>query len=138
MGGLQAKNSGVGCHALLQGIFPTYGLNPGLPHCRWIFYHLSHQGRASQVVLVVKNPPANEGAARDTGSISSSGRSPGEGHGNSLQYSCLENLMDRGTWWATVHAVAKSWTRLSDFIFTFFHGYQRVREVGRHQLGDWY
>ena len=46
--------------------------------------------------------------------------------------------MDRGTWWATVHAVAKSWTRLSDFIFTFFHGYQRVREVGRHQLGDWY
>jgi len=38
------KNIGVGCHALLQGIFPTQGLNPGLPHCRWILYHLSHQG----------------------------------------------------------------------------------------------
>ena len=38
------KNTGAGCHALLQGIFPTQGLNPGLPHCRWILYHLSHQG----------------------------------------------------------------------------------------------
>ena len=38
------QNSGVGCHALLQGIFPTQGSNPGLPHCRWILYHLSHQG----------------------------------------------------------------------------------------------
>ena len=38
------KNTGVSCHALLQGIFPTQGLNPGLPHCRWILYHLSHQG----------------------------------------------------------------------------------------------
>ena len=38
------KNTGVGCHALLRGIFPTQGLNPGLPHCRWILYHLSHQG----------------------------------------------------------------------------------------------
>ena len=38
------KNTGVGCHALLQGIFPTQGLNLGLPHCRWILYHLSHQG----------------------------------------------------------------------------------------------
>ena len=104
------KNTRVDCHALFQGIFSTQEPNPGLQHCRWIFYHLSHQGRASQVVLVVKNPPANEGAARDTGSISSSGRSPGEGHGNSLQYSCLENLMDRGTWWATVHRVTKSRT----------------------------
>ena len=39
-----SKNTGVGCHALLQGIFLTQGLNPGLPHCRWILYHLSHQG----------------------------------------------------------------------------------------------
>ena len=76
--------------------------------------------------------------AGDLGSIPGLGRSPGESNGNPFQYSYLENLMDRGTWWATVHAVAKSWTRLSDFIFTFFHGYQRVREVGRHQLGDWY
>ena len=48
--------------------------------------------------------------AEDLGSIPQSGRSPGEGNGNSLQYSCLENPMDRGAWWATVHRVAKSWT----------------------------
>ena len=51
---------------------------------------------------------------RDTGSIPGSGRSPREGHGNPLQYPCLENPMDRGAWWATVHGVAKSWTWLSD------------------------
>ena len=55
---------------------------------------------ASQVVLVVKNPPANAGDMRDAGSIPGSGKSPGEGHRNPLQYSCLENLIDRGTWWA--------------------------------------
>ena len=57
--------------------------------------------------------------AGDLGSIPGLGRSPGEGNGNPLQYSCLENPMDRGAWWATVHRVAKSWTRLSDFTFTF-------------------
>ena len=59
----------------------------------------------------VKNPPTNAG---DAGSIPGSGRSPGEGNGNPLQNSCLENLMDRGAWWATIHGVAESWTRLSD------------------------
>ena len=68
----------------------------------------------SQVVLVVKNPPANAEDIRDRGSISGSGRSPGEGNGNSLQYSSLENPMDRGAWWATVHGVAESQTQLSD------------------------
>ena len=53
----------------------------------------------------------------DLGSIPGSGRSPGEGNGNLLQYSCLENPMDGGAWWATVHGVTKSWTRLSDFTF---------------------
>ena len=53
--------------------------------------------------------------AGDPGSIPGSGRSPGEGNGNSLQYSCLENPMDGGAWWATVHGVAKNRTRLSDF-----------------------
>ena len=53
--------------------------------------------------------------AGDLGSIPGSGRSPGEGNGNPLQYSCLENPMDRGAWWAIVHGVAKSWTRLSNF-----------------------
>ena len=66
--------------------------------------------QASKVALVVKNPPANAGDTGDAGSIPGSGRSPGLGHGNPLQYSCLENLMDRGGWWATVHRVAKSWT----------------------------
>ena len=60
--------------------------------------------------LVVKNPPSN---ARDTGSISWSGRSPGVGNGDPLQNSYLENPMDRGAWWATVHGVTKSRTRLS-------------------------
>ena len=63
-------------------------------------------------MLVVKNPPANAGDMRDVYSIPGSGRSPGGGHGNPLQYSCLETPIDRGAWWATVHRVAKSWTRL--------------------------
>ena len=54
---------------------------------------------------VVENPPANAG---DTGLIPGLGRSPGEGNGNPLQYSCLENSMDRGAWWAIVHGVTKS------------------------------
>ena len=60
--------------------------------------------------LVVKNPPTNSGDVRDVGSISGSGRSPGGGHGNPLQYSCLENPMDRGAWWATVYWIMKSQT----------------------------
>ena len=59
---------------------------------------------------MVKNPPANVGDPGDPRSISDSGRSPGGGHGSALQYSCLENPMDRGAWWATVHGVAKSQT----------------------------
>ena len=55
--------------------------------------------------------------AGDLGSIPGSGRSPGKGNGNPPKYSCLENPMDGGAWWATVHGVAKSWTRLSDFTF---------------------
>ena len=64
------------------------------------------------MALVVKNLPANAGDKRDAGSISGLGRSPGEGHGNPLQYSCLENPMDREAWWATDHRVAKSRTQL--------------------------
>ena len=62
--------------------------------------------RASQVGLVVKNPPANVGDARDPGSIPGLGRSSGEGNGNPLQHSCLGNPVDRGIWWAMVHAEA--------------------------------
>ena len=67
---------------------------------------------ASQVALVVKNPPANAGDIRDTGLIPELGRSPREGNGNPPQDSCLENSMDRGAWQATVQRVAKSQTRL--------------------------
>ena len=63
----------------------------------------------SEVVLVVKNLPASAG---DAGSIPGSGRSPGGRNDNPLQYSCLGNPMDRGAWQATVHRIAKSWTRL--------------------------
>ena len=59
------------------------------------------------MVLVVKNPPANAGDTRDTGSIPGLGRSPGAGNGNPLQYSCLGNPMDRRAWWAIIHEVAK-------------------------------
>ena len=65
---------------------------------------------ASQVVLVIKNQPANAGDLRDMGLIPSLRRSLGEGHGNPLQYSCLENSMNRGAWRTTVHRVAKSQT----------------------------
>ena len=61
---------------------------------------------------MVKNPPVNEGDVREAGSILGLGSFPGGGHGNPLQYSCLENSRDRGSWWATVHKVAKSQTRL--------------------------
>ena len=65
---------------------------------------------ASQVVVVVKNLPANAGDTRNMDLIPGLGRSLGVGNGNLLQYSCLENSMDRGAWWAIVHGVAKNRT----------------------------
>ena len=62
---------------------------------------------------VVKNQPASAGNARDVSLILGSGGSPGVGNGNPLQYSCLENSMDRGAWWITIHGVTKSRTRLT-------------------------
>ena len=67
---------------------------------------------------MVKNLPANTGDARDMDSIPGSGRSPGGGNDNPLQYSCLENPMDRGPWQATVHGTAKSQIQLSDSVTT--------------------
>ena len=98
-------------------------LSKSLPSGSWFFWwkawtvHDSMRGteRARafrrRVAQTVKNLPANAG---DLGSIPGPGRSPGEGNGYPLQYSCLENSTDRGTWWATVHGVAKSPTWLSD------------------------
>ena len=62
----------------------------------------------SQAVLMIKNCFANAGDGRDMGMIPGLGRCPGEGNGNPLQYSCLENPMDREAWWATVHGIAES------------------------------
>ena len=90
------------------GIFPTQGLNLGLPHCRQILYHLSHQGSWSPFTHSQVFSGGSDGKefvcnAGDLGSISGSGRSPAEGNNNPFQYSCLENLMDKGAWWAAVH-----------------------------------
>ena len=63
---------------------------------------------------MVKNLPANAGDERDLGLIPGLGRSPGEGNGNPLQYSCVENPMHSGTWWATVHEVAKRVVKLQN------------------------
>ena len=133
------QNIELGSLFLLQGIFPTQGSHPGLPHWRRILYQQSHKGSpvwtlkaikahhdfqyghaemlpafdASSltgvilVLLVEKNLPANAEYSRDRGSIPGSGRSPEGGNSNSLQYSCLENPMDRGAWWAIVHGIAE-------------------------------
>ena len=70
---------------------------------------------------MIKNLPASAGDVRDMGSIPGLGRFPGGGHGNPLQYSCLENPMDRGAWWATVHRITKSWTQLSMHIQSYHY-----------------
>ena len=69
---------------------------------------------------MVKSMPANAGDVRDMGSILRLGTPPGAGHGNSLQHPCLENPMDKRAWWATVHAVTKSRTRLKQLSMCMF------------------
>ena len=76
--------------------------------CGHIFMHLCIHVGASQVALVVNSPPTNAGDMRDAGSIPGSGRSPGGGQGNPLQYFCLENPMNRKALWATAHRFAES------------------------------
>ena len=89
--------------------FLSYSFNE--PHYQLDEFRLAdHQ--ASQAALMAKNLLANAQDIRETVSIPGSGRSPGGGHGNAFQCSCLENSMERGTWWSTVHRVAKSWTQL--------------------------
>ena len=73
----------------------------------WVHYYLASPGQLSG-----KKSTCNTEAAKGMGSIPGSGRSPGRGNGYPLQYSCLENPMDRGAWWATFHRVIKSWIRL--------------------------
>ena len=71
------------------------------------------------MALIVKNLPANAGDERDAGLIPGLGRSPGGRHGNPLQCSCLENPMEKGAWWATVHGVTNSQTDCSDLAHTY-------------------
>ena len=79
--------------------------NMGDTKSRVIYMSLENKFWAFQVALEVKNPHANAGDLRDKGSIYGLGRSPEGEHGSALQYSCLENPMDRGAWWATIHRV---------------------------------
>ena len=79
---------------------------------------------------MVENPPANAGDTRDLGSIPGSGRSPGVGNDNPLQYSCLKNPMERGAWRAIVHGVVKSQTQLSDFHFTLLQSTFAILDIG--------
>ena len=90
---------------------------------------------ASQAVLVVKNPPASAGDTRYLDLIPGSGRPPGGGHGDPLKYSCLENPMDRGALRATVHGVAKSWTRRTRLSMRACKAYRRKDQwIWKHQL----
>ena len=75
---------------------------------------------------MVKNPPVNVG---DEGSFPRLGRSPGGGNGNPLQYSCLDNLMDRGAWWAIVHGVAKSWMKSSPCVHMYMHVHTHTHTI---------
>ena len=115
------KYTGVGCHSLLQGIFPNQGSNPGLPHCKQILYHLSHQRNsiesyaailndAKKTVSIIEVQQVMGFPCDSAGSIPGLGRSPGKGKGDPPQYSGLENSMD-----CTVLGVAKSQTQLSNF-----------------------
>ena len=85
-------------------------------------------------MLVVKNLPVNAGDIKDLGSVSGLGRSPGGGHGNPLQYSCLENPMDRGAWRATVHRVAQSRIQLKR-LSTHKHMHHLERGSSRDTAG---
>ena len=88
-----------------------------------------------KVALVVKNSPAKAGDTGDEGFIPGWGRSPGEGNGNPLQYSCLEHPMDRGAWWSIVHGVAKSWTWLK-WLNTHTHTHTHTQGDKRSTF-DW-
>ena len=123
----------------VSGLFlPVVELHPLPPHLLWlqlfqansypICFSLRWFGKSGGRIPIphmeLGFPGSSDGKesacyAEDLGSISGSGRSPRERNGNPLQHSCLENPIDRGTWWATVHGVAKSQTRLSSDAFTF-------------------
>ena len=95
------------------GFGSCLGNSQNVEKCYTYSFIIKYKGQgASQEELVEKSPPANAGDIRDLGLFSGLGRSPGGGHGNPLQYHCLENSMGRGAWWAIVHGVTQSRTRL--------------------------
>ena len=108
----------MGCHFLLQGIFLTQGSNPGLPHCRQTLYRLSHQGCRGWLLLNIQRQPLMDLSGIQSSLLLSCeimgvvNRLFGEGNGTPVQYSCLENPMDRGAWKAAVHGVPEGRTQL--------------------------
>ena len=106
--GLQPEGPAVMCSVVSGNLDPASFLLTAVVVLGREYIKSSYVLWAPQVALVVKSLPASAGDKRDVGLIPGSGRSPGGGHGNPLQYSCLENPMDRGAWQATVHRVAKS------------------------------
>ena len=120
------KNFEVGSHSLHQGIFMTQGLNLRLLHCRQILYRLSYQGMP---MVVIEMPNCYKNFIHLL-SVSVSV------NGTPLQYSCLENPMDGGAWWAAVHGVAKSRTQLRDFTFSFhLHALEKEMATRSSVLG---
>ena len=96
----------------ISGFVAHFKVNWTISYDLQIFMVKYMQKQASQVVLMVKNLPTKARDSREKISIPGSGRSPGGGHGNPLQCSCLENPTDRKAWRAIVHRVSKSWTRV--------------------------
>ena len=108
---------GSAIHGILQARVLEWGaiafsIGDSYSEC-WALFFSPHSISGFLGLAVVKNMPANAGDAGDLSLIPGSGRPPGEGNGNPLQYSCLENFMDRGAWWVPVHGVPNSWTWLS-------------------------
>ena len=110
---------------------PNRGIKPGSPALQADSLLTELQKPQFPGGSVVKNPPANAGLTGGVGSSPWLGRSPGGGNGNPLQYSCLGNSMDRGSWRATVHGVAKSQTQLSEWTFRQTTDHQLCSEVTR-------
>ena len=142
----QPKDSRIKLHSKKKKKNCTVtGLFSADRHNRWVFSHPCSPTQSwvalingwllwnkfpSQMVPEVKNPSANAGDVRDTGSIPELGRSPGEGNGNPLQYSCLENPMKREARWATAHRVTKSRTRLKQLsTYTCTHNSTYLTEL---------
>ena len=103
-----------------------------IEHLRAVYY--SFFWMSFRWLIVVKNLPENAGDRRNVDSVPGLGRSPGGGHGNPLQYSCLENSMRWGAQWATVHRVTKSWTPLK---WLSIHTHTTLGQSCVKHMGDW-